>query len=99
MYIVGREPSYGVMVSLAGIFVKGGWRDGGVMESKPVAPTPRYSVMLFYLSDRHQVSNALQTIRQVFEKLGFTYKVKEEAKVFRRENGEELVRLGVVVGH
>ncbi|MCC8952722.1 hypothetical protein H8B02_04335 [Bradyrhizobium sp. Pear77] len=99
MYIMGREPSYEVIVKLAGIFQKGGCRDGGVMAPKSGVPTPQYSVMLFHLSDRSQVSNALQTIRQVFDKLGFTYKVNEDAEVLRRENGDELVRLGVVVGH
>ncbi|MGY3582545.1 hypothetical protein ACVIGB_008390 [Bradyrhizobium sp. USDA 4341] len=97
MYILGLEPFHGALVSLAGLFEKGGWRVGGEMDLKPGVQRPPYSIMLFCMSNPSQVSNARQTIGHVFEKLGFTY--DQNAELFRRKHSKAPMRLGVVVGH
>lgn len=96
-YIVAADRSYKVMISLAGLFERGGWRDGGVVRLPDGKPNPPFGILLFSLRDPNQISNARQAIDEVFKKLGFAF-VREEGTESYRRDGHSYLRIGVVVG-
>jgi hypothetical protein len=80
------------------VFKASGWRDLGRFEPAPGSRrSPRPELILFLLSDPHQISNATQAIDEVFAKSGFV-KVREHDEDAYRSASNESLRVVLMIG-